>query len=145
MRWIFWILIFWTNGVLALEKLQLPEVKIDHVTYTQKRLPCNRGQEKYCNLRIYQIMVESFVNGDPQRGFGAGYGHSHHRGDLQGIINSLDYIRSLNVNAIWLTPIFDTDAAHDSGDQLRLDATGYFSMISLKLILTSAHWPKREN
>lgn len=60
------------------------------------------------DLRIYQIMVESFVNGDNSIGHGTGYGTSHHKGDLQGIIDSLDYIESLGMNAIWLTPIFDS-------------------------------------
>ena len=105
----------------------IPVIVIDQIKTTDDRLLCNRENNKLCNLRIYQIMVESFVNGNPKIGFTNGYGNSHHSGDLQGIIDSLDYIRSLNVNAIWLTPIFDTGAANDKGDQLRLDATGYFA------------------
>ncbi|KLV03346.1 glycosidase [Photobacterium aquae] len=84
--------------------------------------------EKSDNLRIYQVMVESFVDGDPARGHGTGYGTSHHNGDLQGIIDSLDYIESLGMNAIWLTPIFDSvpvDGQDHWAD--RLDATGYFA------------------
>ncbi|MDN2482524.1 alpha-amylase family glycosyl hydrolase [Vibrio agarivorans] len=79
-------------------------------------------------LRTYQIMVESFVNGDDSIGHGTGYGTSHHKGDLQGIIDSLDYIESLGVNAIWLTPIFHSEAI-DGQDHWadRLDATGYFA------------------
>ncbi|WEM45656.1 alpha-amylase family glycosyl hydrolase (plasmid) [Photobacterium sp. DA100] len=80
------------------------------------------------DLRIYQIMVESFVNGDSSIGHGTGYGTSHHKGDLQGIIDSLDYIESLGMNAIWLTPIFDSipvDGQDHWAD--RLDATGYFT------------------
>lgn len=72
------------------------------------------------NLRIYQIMVESFIDGDSNYNYNTGYGPSHHRGDIRGIINSLDYIKGLGMNAIWLTPIFDSD-----GDSA-LDATGYF-------------------
>ena len=80
------------------------------------------------DLRIYQIMVESFVNGDDSIGHGTGYGTSHHKGDLQGIIDSLDYIESLGMNAIWLTPIFHSvpvDGQDHWAD--RLDATGYFT------------------
>lgn len=79
-------------------------------------------------LRTYQIMVESFVSGDDSIGHGTGYGTSHHNGDLQGIIDSLDYIQSLGVNAIWLTPIFHSEAL-DGQDHWadRLDATGYFA------------------
>lgn len=72
------------------------------------------------NLRIYEVMVESFVDGDPRVGMGAGYGTSHHQGDLRGIIKSLDYIKSMGFNALWITPIFFT------GGTSKLDATGYY-------------------
>lgn len=80
------------------------------------------------NLRIYQVMTESFINGNPGIGHGVGYGTSHHRGDIRGIIDSLEYIKGLGFNAIWLTPVFesvplpDQDLAAD-----RLDATGYYA------------------
>ncbi|ELP5729441.1 glycosidase [Vibrio vulnificus] len=84
--------------------------------------------EKVDDLRIYQVMVESFVNGDDQIGHGTGYGTSHHQGDIQGIIDSLDYIQSLGMNGIWLTPIFNSEpkAGQDHWAD-RLDATGYFA------------------
>lgn len=95
----------------------------------QARLVCHQGQANpACELRTYQIMVEAFVDGDPSADFNVGYGTSAHKGDLQGIVNSLDYIKSLGVNAIWLTPIFKSIplAGQDIG-QNRLDATGYFT------------------
>ena len=80
------------------------------------------------DLRIYQIMVESFVDGDKTVGHGTGYGTSHHQGDLQGIIDSLDYIKSLGMNAIWMTPIFySKPVAGQAHWDDRLDATGYFA------------------
>lgn len=63
--------------------------------------------EQSNQLRTYQIMVESFVDGDSSIGHGTGYGTSHHNGDLQGIIDSLDYIQDLGMNAIWLTPVLN--------------------------------------
>ena len=84
--------------------------------------------EKANDLRIYQIMVESFVDGDQAVGHGTGYGTSHHHGDLQGIIDSLDYIKSLGMNAIWMTPVFYSQpVAGQSHWDDRLDATGYFA------------------
>ena len=68
------------------------------------------GTAEFCDLRMYQVMVESFVDGDPTRNYNAGYGTSHHKGDIRGIINSLDYIKSLGMNAIWMTPVFDSYA-----------------------------------
>lgn len=94
---------------------------------TQSRLACNKGVDtKFCNIRTYQIMVEAFIDGDSTADYNAGYGPSHHKGDLQGIINSLDYIKSTGVNAIWLTPIFHSIANPGQTDN-RLDATGYFT------------------
>ena len=78
-----------------------------------------------CDLRMYQVMVESFVNGDDTINYDVGYGPSNHKGDLQGIINNLDYIKSLNVNAIWLTPVFDSCGS--SVTDKKLAATGYFA------------------
>ncbi|HOV15182.1 MAG TPA: alpha-amylase family protein, partial [Spirochaetota bacterium] len=72
------------------------------------------------NLRIYQVMVSSFMDGAAV-GYGTGYGPGPHNGDLRGIINSLNYIKGLGMNAIWLTPIFDSEG----GGQL--DSTGYFT------------------
>lgn len=86
---------------------------------------CYGADQPACNLRTYQLMVESFVDGDGAANYGVGYGPSQHNGDLQGIIDSLDHIKSLNVNAIWLTPVFDS-CAGQAGDD-RLDATGYFA------------------
>lgn len=91
--------------------------------------PCDAElyQQKANDLRIYQIMVEAFIDGDAKADYGMAYGPSKHRGDLQGVINSLDYIQSLGLNAVWLTPIFES--VSDGQDQWadRLDGTGYFA------------------
>ena len=79
--------------------------------------------EDFNNLRIYQVMVSSFQDGDSSIGYGTGYGPSSHRGDLRGIINSLDYIKNLGFNALWMTPIFDS--TNGQGGAL-LQSTGYF-------------------
>lgn len=73
-------------------------------------------------LRIYQVMVSSFQDGDPTIGFTTAYGPSGALtgGDLQGVINALDYIKSLGMNAVWMTPIFQ------SAGSGQLDSTGYF-------------------
>jgi len=80
--------------------------------------------EQFKRLRIYQVMVEAFIDGDPERNYGVGYGTSHHNGDLRGVIQALPYIKALGMNAIWLTPIFDSAAA--DGAKRQLDATGYY-------------------
>ena len=97
---------------------------------------CTGGTADFCDLRIYQVMVEAFVDGDSNHDYNDGYGTSHHKGDLRGIINSLPYIKDQGMNAIWMTPIFDSDAGGNyenghyvvgSGPRLKLDATGYYA------------------
>lgn len=78
------------------------------------------------DLRIYQVMVESFQNGDDSINYNTGYGPSDHKGDLQGVINAIPYIKSLGMNAIWLTPIFESAPENDTNPSM-LDATGYFT------------------
>ncbi|MDE5887896.1 MAG: chitobiase/beta-hexosaminidase C-terminal domain-containing protein [Muribaculaceae bacterium] len=77
-------------------------------------------------LNIYQIMVASFQHGaGGASGYSDMWGPSGHRknGNLRGIINALDYIKELGMNAIWMTPIFDSTNGQ-GGEQLQ--ATGYF-------------------
>ncbi len=75
-------------------------------------------------LRIYQVMVASFQDGDPSIGYSQMWGPDNalKGGDLQGIINALDYIENLGCNALWMTPIFQSN----TGDE-KLKATGYFA------------------
>lgn len=77
------------------------------------------------NLRIYQVMVSSYADGDSSIGYQYGYGPGPHNGDLQGIINSLDYIQSLGMNALWMTPVFNSSG--DANDNIYLDSTGYYT------------------
>lgn len=90
-----------------------------------RRAPGNN--ESFNQLRIYQIMVEAFQNGDDTVNYNAGWGNSQHKGDLKGITDALPYIKSLGMNAIWLTPIFDSESTKDNSNTHRLDATGYFT------------------
>lgn len=77
-------------------------------------------------LSIYQVMVGSFQHGDGgASGYSDMWGPEGHRknGNLRGIIDALDYIKDLGMNAIWMTPIFDS--TNGQGGE-KLQATGYF-------------------
>lgn len=43
-------------------------------------------------------------------------------GDLQGIINKLDYLQDLGVNGLYLCPIFTANASH------KYDTVDYFNV-----------------
>ncbi|WP_374712390.1 alpha-amylase family glycosyl hydrolase [Symbiobacterium terraclitae] len=55
---------------------------------------------------IYFIMIDRFHNGDPSNDGPADPRNPRawHGGDIQGIIDKLDYIQSLGFSAIWITP-----------------------------------------
>lgn len=55
---------------------------------------------------IYFIMIDRFNNGDKSNDLGANPDdiRDWHGGDLQGVIDKLDYIKSLGFTAIWITP-----------------------------------------
>lgn len=91
----------------------------------------NAHAEKSVNdpreLVIYQVMVASFQHAtDGAPGYSAMWGpdDAMKNGNLRGIINSLDHIRDLGANALWMTPIFDSSTAR-GGEKLQ--ATGYFT------------------
>lgn len=79
---------------------------------------------------FYEIYPQSFcdTNGDGI-------------GDLQGIINKLDYIGELGCNAVWLNPCFDSpfgDAGYDVSDYYSV-APRYGTNEDLKRLFAEAH------
>jgi len=79
----------------------------------QKDSAKNRIQGVTNQDLIYQLMPDRFANGDKSNDVVAGMMETalnrdsmyyRHGGDLQGVINHLDYIKELGATAIWLTP-----------------------------------------
>lgn len=67
---------------------------------------------------IYLLMPDRFSNGNPANDRIAGMKdqtlnrdsiYYRHGGDLQGVINHLDYLQSLGVTALWMTPVIEND------------------------------------
>ena len=59
---------------------------------------------------LYLIMPDRFANGNPGNDVMDGYevdrsGGGRHGGDIQGIVDHLDYLDDLGVTAIWLNPV----------------------------------------
>ena len=72
---------------------------------------------------IYLIMPDRFSNGDLNNDKVAGMREmglsrdsmfSRHGGDIQGVMNHLDYLKDLGVTAVWLTPAVENDEPHAS-------------------------------
>jgi alpha-amylase len=67
---------------------------------------------------IYQVLVDRFVNGDPSNDWRVNRRSlaRYQGGDWQGMIDNLDYFKSLGVTTLWISPIVrnvDTDAGID--------------------------------
>ena len=79
---------------------------------------------------FYQIYPQSYYDSN-----GDGIG------DLNGIIQKLDYVKSLGVNAIWLNPFFDSpfnDAGYDTRDYYKV-AQRYGTNEDAKRLFQEAH------
>ncbi len=99
------------------KKIQLKEVtKRDNEEIDMEGIMNGNNNEKWWKKAVvYQIYPKSFQdsNGD---GFG----------DLQGIIKRLDYLETLGINAIWLSPVFKSpqaDNGYDISDYRDIDPT----------------------
>lgn len=100
------------------------------------------------NAVFYQIFPDRFYNGNPAQDvkegeysyqghlakkvldwntasmdYEDGYGMDFHNGDLDGVIQKLDYLQDLGINAIYLNPIFTSPSVHkyDSLDYFQID------------------------
>jgi glycosidase len=67
---------------------------------------------------IYLLMPDRFSNGDTTNDHVAGMRDQslnrdsiflRHGGDLQGVINHLDYLKDLGVTTLWMTPVIEND------------------------------------
>ncbi|SMO84521.1 glycoside hydrolase family 13 protein [Gracilimonas mengyeensis] len=72
---------------------------------------------------IYLMMPDRFANGDPSNDTIEGMREAADRsnperrqgGDIQGVIDQLDYLENLGMTAIWFTPMFENDMSPEYG------------------------------
>ena len=84
----------------------------------------------YKDAVIYQIWPRSFKDAD-----GDGVG------DLMGVYEKLDYLKSLHVDAIWFSPLYpspNADFGYDVADYMDISAE-YGGMAAFKKVLDGAH------
>ncbi len=98
-------------------------------TYTHEFEIKERNSSQYRNQGfdssdvIYLLMPDRFANGDPSideipgmlEGVDRNNPNARHGGDLQGVINNLDYLKELGMTAVWFTPIFENDMPPEYG------------------------------
>ena len=84
----------------------------------------------YKDIAVYQIWPRSFCDGN-----GDGIG------DLTGVIEKLDYIKSLGVDAIWFSPLYpspNADYGYDIADYRDI-SSDYGTLEQFKTLLEEAH------
>lgn len=99
------------------------------------------------NAIVYQIFVDRFANGNPSlnpQNTSDWYSEISRDtmlgGDLQGIIDKLDYIADLGINTIYLTPIFLAGSNHkyNTFDYMQIDPQ-FGTLDTLKELVKKAH------
>ena len=84
----------------------------------------------YKEMSVYQIWPRSFKDGN-----GDGIG------DIKGVIEKLDYIKSIGVDAIWFSPLYKSpqhDYGYDIADYKSI-APEYGTLEEFKELLDAAH------
>lgn len=83
----------------------------------------NRAQGVTNKDLIYLLMPDRFANGDTKNDVVPGMRetglhrdsmYSRHGGDIQGLMNHLDYLKDLGVTAVWMTPEIENNEPHAS-------------------------------
>ncbi len=96
---------------------------------------------------VYQIFPDRFHKGNPSRDRGdlAAWGdmperHKIFGGDIEGIIQKLDYIEDLGVDIIYMTPIFEssTDHKYNTKDYYKIDPQ-FGDLETVKKLVKKAH------
>ncbi|MEZ9231839.1 alpha,alpha-phosphotrehalase [Vibrio amylolyticus] len=90
----------------------------------------NVDKEWWKKATIYQIYPKSFCDSGDKG-----------TGDIQGIISKLDYLKLLGIDAIWLTPIYESpmiDNGYDIADYFSVNPD-FGTMADFNELLTKAH------
>jgi len=107
---------------ITFEKAGAAAVKY-HYELKQRNHSPNRAQGVTSKDLIYLLMPDRFSNGDPsndsvvgmlETGVNRDSIYARHGGDIQGVMNHLDYLKDLGVTAVWMTPEIENDEPHAS-------------------------------
>lgn len=108
------------------------------VTPADKALSTPSLREDLTKERFYFVMADRFANGDKSNDAGGLTGDRlttgldptdkgfYHGGDLAGVIQKLDYIKSLGTTSIWLTPSFKNRPVQGAGNDVSAGYHGYW-------------------
>ena len=84
------------------------------------RFKKSKDKDSIRGRKVHQDIFEDPVLGPDETGK---WNNDYYGGDLKGIIEKLDYIKSLGVSILYLSPIVESQSNHryDTGDYMKLD------------------------
>ena len=107
-------------GIYEIQLLENAEIKISFQYELRKREIESAERVGFNNSDlIYLITPDRFVNGNPKNdvveglkeGENRSLEYGRHGGDIQGIVDHLDYFKNMGFTAIWLNPVLENDQA----------------------------------
>lgn len=123
---------FYEDGVLDGEQQKLSAKMFQYFIFPWMNPADIAKTPDWVNHMVwYQIFPDRFCNGNPARNpekvhpwkKGKVRNEEFYGGDLEGIIEKLDYLKDLGVTGIYLTPIFESPSTHkyDTADYMEID------------------------
>lgn len=96
--------------------------KTSKVESAVRLAPVTAADQAFSDWTVYHIMMGYFANGSAANdGEIRGWRHPNYAGgDLAGVLDKVDYLEALGVDAVWLSPIFASRTSHG------YDVTNYF-------------------
>lgn len=140
------------GGIAGVKSWARARVQQAQQGFAHSRLP---SPYSWADEVVYQIQVDRFADGDPSNNHAnisahqayhesrdkRGLADYHHGGDLQGIVDRLDYLATLGVTTLWITPVLATTGSYHgycTSDLTRVDPT-FGSAETLRALSVEAH------
>ncbi|WP_407272410.1 alpha-amylase family glycosyl hydrolase [Radiobacillus sp. PE A8.2] len=128
-----------------MKKLIICLMSLPFLLLLEKPVALAKGDvQNWQDNAVYYILVDRFVNGSSTNDIEVNIDDvdTYHGGDIQGVINKLDYISELGFTAINLSPIMENEQGSFQGFQIsdyRVVEEQFGTMEDLKLLVTEAH------
>lgn len=109
--------------------------KVGRSINTDKTLNPERIED-WSGESIYFMLTDRFNDADPNNNKGVDKANlgKYHGGDLQGVIDKLDYIDDLGMKSIWITPVMENQDTF-----VKEDNTGYHGYWPIDLFKVDEH------
>jgi hypothetical protein len=110
-------------GKMKIEFYQGKKLVLSHLYELRERIAGSAERESFGPEDVvYLVVPDRFANGDPSNDFAEKLKEKanrdnpdgRHGGDIQGIIDHLDYLHDLGITALWSTPLLEDDMAEYS-------------------------------